>query len=97
MSQLSRLVIAVSALVQFMPLAAAHDWGCADVACLPLRPPVHRAPGHFHPVPRDGVPVVEDFQYAPEGYNGVACFWAWRPVATPAGPAWGWSRDCLSY
>ena len=97
MSQLFRSVIAVAALMQWVPLAAAHDWICADVACLPLQPPVHRPPGNFHPTLRDGVPMVEDFQYAPEGYYGVACHWAWRPVATPAGRVWGLARDCLSY
>lgn len=90
-------VIAIAALVQLMPPAAAHELACTDVACLPLRPPVHRAPSHFHPILRDGAPMVEDFQYAPEGYNGVACLWAWRPVATPAGLTWGLARDCLSY
>jgi hypothetical protein len=97
MLQLSRLAIAVVALMQFMPLAAAHDLVCADVACLPLQPPVHRPPSHFHPVLRDGVPMIDDFQYAPEGYYGVACLWAWRPVATPTGLKWGLARDCLSY
>lgn len=97
MLQLSRLAIAVVALMQFMPLAAAHDLVCTDVACLPLRPPVHRPPSHFHPVLRDGVPMIDDFQHAPEGYYGVACLWAWRPVATPAGLKWGLARDCLSY
>jgi hypothetical protein len=97
MLQLSRLAIAVVALMQFMPLAAAHDLVCADVACLPLQPPVHRPPSHFHPVLRDGVPMIDNFQYAPEGYYGVACLWAWRPVATPTGLKWGLARDCLSY
>ena len=97
MSRLSRLVIAVVALTQFMPFAAAHDWACADVACLPLQPPVHRPPEHFHPTPWDGVPTVEDFQHAPAGYDGIACLWAWRPVATPTGLTWGWARDCLHY
>lgn len=97
MLQLSRSVIAVLALIQFMPVAAAHDSGCADVACLPLQPPVHRPPGNFHPTSRDGMPMVEDFQEAPEGFYGIACHWAWRPVATPTGVAWGLARDCLSY
>lgn len=97
MVRLSGLVIAGVALMQSISLAGAHDWVCADVACLPLRPPVHRPPAHFHPVLPDGVPMVEDFQHMPEGYFGVACLWAWRPVATPAGMTWGLARDCVRY
>jgi hypothetical protein len=97
MSRLLRAVIAVAALIQFTPFAAAHDWVCADVSCLPLQPPAHHPPGNFHPLLRDGVPMVEDFQYAPEGYYGTACLWAWRPVATPNGMTWGLARDCLRY
>jgi hypothetical protein len=97
MSLLIRSVIAVVVIMQWMPLAAAHDLVCADVACLPLQPPVHRPPGNFHPTLRDGVPMEEDFQHAPEGYYGIACQWAWRRVATPTGLTWGLARDCLSY
>lgn len=97
MVRLSRLVIAAVALTQPISLATAHDRACTDVTCLPLQPPVHRAPNKFHPILRDGVPMVEDFQHEPEGYFGVACLWAWRPVATPAGLTWGLARDCLSY
>jgi hypothetical protein len=100
MSRLFTILVAVLALAQFAPRAAAHVWFCPDGFCLDRGslPGWPRARAHnFHPRLRDGVPLVNDFPNDPEGYYGVGCIWAWRALATPVGPAWRWVRDCVTY
>lgn len=100
MSRLFTLVIAILALMQFVPVATAGGLFCPDGFCvdgeyLPWWP---RDRAHnFHPRLRDGVPVVNDFPTDPEGYYGAGCIWAWHPVRTPNGPVRQWGRYCVTY
>jgi hypothetical protein len=92
--------VAIAALTQFLPAATAGDLICPDGDCysIHLHPvyPVKR-PHNFRPGLHDGVPVVTDFRHDPEGFFGVGCVWAWRPVPTPNGPAWSLVQDCMRY
>ena len=92
--------VAFLALMQSAPAATAHELICPDAACFSRHtvPQWPRARAHnFHPRVRDGAPLVNDFPTDPEGYYGAGCVWSWRPVATPAGPQWAWTRYCVSY
>jgi hypothetical protein len=82
------------ALFPFASLAMANDFVCRwNCFTGDFYPRVH----NFHPRWRDGMPLVNDFQYDPEGYHGVGCVSSWRPVATPNGLVWSLFPLCLEY
>jgi len=78
--------------------AAASDFGGCD-GCFPGDFPPYWVPRvhKFRPLPRDGVPVVDNLRLYPEGYHGVGCIWSRRVVATPRGRIRVLIPDCVSY
>jgi hypothetical protein len=98
MLRLCKFAIAVAALTQVVVAAAAQDAICGPGGCVAVGP-VHfpKRLHNFRPRPRDGLPMMDDFHTDPTDFHGAACIWTWRPVATPAGPAWGLGRECWRY
>jgi hypothetical protein len=99
MFRLCKLAILAVVLTQLAATAAtAHGAICLYGACVVV------APGHyprwlhdFRPRLRDGLPMMDSFHTDPTELHGVGCMWAWRPVPTPSGPAWGIGEDCWRY
>lgn len=100
MLRLFKIVFVLLAVAAGAPMAAAHEWYCPYGACLPsgfhLGYPIGKV-HNFHPRPRDGSPVVNDYPEFPEAYHGVGCVWGRRSVLTPQGPAWTVVPYCLDY
>lgn len=84
-------ILIVAVMVMMTPpvnLAVAGDFGGCD-GCYPGDFPPHWVPRvhKFRPLPRHGVPFVQNLRLYPEGYHGVGCIWSRRRH----------SSDCVSY
>jgi hypothetical protein len=95
MSRSFKTILLIIALIPCLSPAKATNFFVCRWNCFfgDYPPHVH----NFHPRLQDGAPVVDNYQYDPEGYHGVGCVWSWQPVATANGPAWALVPTCLQY